>query len=75
VVSEGDTYEEALTNVKSAIKFHIETFENDVFAVDEPVLEAMDRHNKNRESKKCFSTSAAKYFSKPFQGPQFRNLK
>ena len=40
VVSEGDTYEEALTNVKSAIKFHIETFGNDVFAVDEPVLEA-----------------------------------
>ncbi len=40
VVSEGNTYEEALTNVKSAIKFHIETFGNDVFAVDEPVLEA-----------------------------------
>jgi len=26
VVGEGDTYEEALTDVKSAIKFHIETF-------------------------------------------------
>jgi len=40
VVSEGDTYEEALTNIKSAIKFHIETFGNDVFETDEPVLEA-----------------------------------
>ena len=26
VVGEGDTYEDALANVKSAIKFHIETF-------------------------------------------------
>jgi len=26
VVGEGDTYEEALADVKSAIKFHIETF-------------------------------------------------
>ncbi len=40
VVSEGDTYEEALANVKSAIKFHIETFGKDVFEADEPVLEA-----------------------------------
>lgn len=26
VVGEGDTYEEAVTDVKSAIRFHIETF-------------------------------------------------
>jgi predicted RNase H-like HicB family nuclease len=26
VVGEGDSYEEALTDVKSAIRFHIETF-------------------------------------------------
>ena len=26
VVGEGDTYEEALADIKSAIKFHIETF-------------------------------------------------
>jgi len=31
VVGEGDTYEEALEDVKSAIKFHIETFGEDVF--------------------------------------------
>ena len=30
VVGEGDTYEEALADVKSAIRFHIETFGKDV---------------------------------------------
>lgn len=30
VVGEGDTYEEALADVKSAITFHIETFGADV---------------------------------------------
>ena len=28
VVGEGDTYEEALADVKSAIQFHLETFKN-----------------------------------------------
>lgn len=32
VVGEGDTYEEALADVKSAIAFHIETFGPDVIA-------------------------------------------
>ena len=40
VVSEGDSYEEVLTNVKSAIQFHIETFGDEVLQEDEPVLEA-----------------------------------
>jgi predicted RNase H-like HicB family nuclease len=31
VVGEGDTYEAALSDVKSAIAFHIETFGVDVF--------------------------------------------
>lgn len=35
VVGEGDTYEEALADVKSAIKFHIETFGKDVLEEDE----------------------------------------
>jgi len=39
VVGEGDTYEEALLDVKSAIKFHIETFGNTVFEEEEPVIE------------------------------------
>jgi predicted RNase H-like HicB family nuclease len=40
VVGEGDTYEEALADVKSAIRFHIETFGRDVFDTDSPILEA-----------------------------------
>lgn len=41
VIGEGDTYEEALADVKSAIRFHIETFGPDVFDADDtPVLEA-----------------------------------
>jgi predicted RNase H-like HicB family nuclease len=40
VVGQGETYEEALSDVKSAIKFHIETFGEEVLEVDSPVLEA-----------------------------------
>jgi len=40
IVGEGDTYEEALKDVKSAIKFHIETFGGEVLESDAPVLEA-----------------------------------
>jgi predicted RNase H-like HicB family nuclease len=41
VVGEGDTYEEALADVKSAIQFHVETFGLDVVLdVEVPVLEA-----------------------------------
>lgn len=37
---EGDTYEEALADVKSAIAFHIETFGEHVLEGESPVLEA-----------------------------------
>ena len=40
VIGEGDTYEEALADVKSAIKFHVGTFGAEVFASEPPVLEA-----------------------------------
>lgn len=40
VVGQGDTYEEALSDVKSAIRFHIESFGDDVFEIDPPILEA-----------------------------------
>ena len=40
VVGQGDTYEEALADVRSAIDFHIETFGADAFESDSPVLEA-----------------------------------
>ncbi len=40
VVGQGDSYEDALADVKSAMRFHIETFGADVLDVDPPVLEA-----------------------------------
>ncbi len=40
IVGEGDTYEEALADVKSAIQFHAETFGSETIIVDPPVLEA-----------------------------------
>jgi predicted RNase H-like HicB family nuclease len=40
VVGEGDTYEDALKDVESAIRFHVETFGPDVFVSESPVLEA-----------------------------------
>lgn len=39
VVGQGDTYDEALTDVRSAIRFHIETFGRSAID-DESVLEA-----------------------------------
>jgi predicted RNase H-like HicB family nuclease len=40
VVGEGDTYHEALSDVTSAIKFHIETFGTEVIEAEPPILEA-----------------------------------
>jgi predicted RNase H-like HicB family nuclease len=40
VVGEGDTYDEALADVKSAIRFHIETFGEEILELESPVLEA-----------------------------------
>ncbi len=40
VVGEGDSYEDALADVKSAIRFHIETFGEDALDADSHVLEA-----------------------------------
>lgn len=39
VVGEGETYDEALADVKSAIQFHIETFGAEVLESESPVLE------------------------------------
>jgi predicted RNase H-like HicB family nuclease len=39
VVGQGDTYEDAVADVKSAIRFHIDTFGQDVLDADSPVLE------------------------------------
>lgn len=40
VVGEGDTYEEALADVRSAIAFHLETFGKEALEGESPVLEA-----------------------------------
>ncbi|MCL4296458.1 MAG: type II toxin-antitoxin system HicB family antitoxin [Anaerolineae bacterium] len=40
VIGEGDTYEDALADVKSAIQFHIETFGAEVLDIEPPILEA-----------------------------------
>jgi len=40
VVGEGDTYEEALADVQSAIRFHIETFGEDVIEEGAAAVEA-----------------------------------
>lgn len=40
VVGQGDSYEEALADVRSAIHFHIETFGEEVLQGEPPVLEA-----------------------------------
>jgi len=44
IIGQGDTYEEVLTDVKSAIRFHIETFGDDIVDdvadSDPPLLEA-----------------------------------
>jgi predicted RNase H-like HicB family nuclease len=40
VVGEGASCEEALADVKSALRFHLDTFGSDVFEAESPVLEA-----------------------------------
>lgn len=39
VVAEGDMYEEALAEVKSAIEFHIEIFGRDILEIDDMAQE------------------------------------
>lgn len=39
VIGEGNSYEEALADVKSAIRFHIETFGTEILKPESPVLE------------------------------------
>jgi predicted RNase H-like HicB family nuclease len=40
VLGQGDTYQEALSNTRSAIQFHIETFGDEAFADEQEILEA-----------------------------------
>ncbi len=41
VVGEGDSYEDALSDVKSAIRFHIETFGRAILDDDSPILDVV----------------------------------
>ncbi len=38
VVAQGDSYDEAVANVKSAIAFHVETFGSDVLEQKSPLF-------------------------------------
>lgn len=40
VVGEGNTCDEAIADVRSAVRFHIETFGQDAIDIERPVLEA-----------------------------------
>ncbi len=40
IIGQGDSYEEALKDVKSAIKFHIESFGSSSISDDNDVIEA-----------------------------------
>ena len=40
VVGQGDSYEAAVADLKSALQFHAETFGPDTLNVDPPILEA-----------------------------------
>ena len=40
VVGQGETYEAAVADVTSAIRFHLETFGAEALEIDPPVLEA-----------------------------------
>ncbi|MBI5561747.1 MAG: type II toxin-antitoxin system HicB family antitoxin [Deltaproteobacteria bacterium] len=40
LAGQGDSYDDALADVKSAIKFHIETFGKEALDMEPPVMEA-----------------------------------
>jgi predicted RNase H-like HicB family nuclease len=40
IVGEGDSYDAALDDVKSAIRFHVETFGPDAMGEESPLLDA-----------------------------------
>ena len=40
VVGQGDTYEAAVADLESALRFHLETFGTEALNIDPPVLDA-----------------------------------
>jgi hypothetical protein len=63
VVGEGDSYKNALADVRSAIQFHIETFGSEVLETDQPVLEAFIAETEVLETLPYFSSCAAETIS------------
>ena len=55
VVGEGDTYEEALADVKSAIHFHIDTFGDETMEVEPQIIEAFVAETGVEQSRKKFA--------------------
>ena len=51
VVGEGDTYDEAMADLQSAIRFHIHTFGNEVIESESPVLESTITSSKFRSER------------------------
>jgi predicted RNase H-like HicB family nuclease len=47
VVGQGNTYDEALADINSAIKFHVETFEN--FGLSQLIDETIDDKSFNKD--------------------------
>jgi predicted RNase H-like HicB family nuclease len=41
IVGQGDTFDEAVSDVTSALRFHVETFGANALVVESPVLEAV----------------------------------
>ena len=44
VIGEGNSYEEALSDARSAIHFHIETFGTEVLRLKSPILEVSTQY-------------------------------
>ncbi|MGL4622444.1 type II toxin-antitoxin system HicB family antitoxin [Chroococcidiopsis sp.] len=44
VIGEGNSYNEALSDVRSAIRFHIETFGTEVLKLESPTLEVLAQY-------------------------------
>ncbi|HSK74439.1 MAG TPA: type II toxin-antitoxin system HicB family antitoxin [Pyrinomonadaceae bacterium] len=62
VVGQGDSYEGALADIKSATRFHIETFGDEVFETDSPVLETFvaETPNNFRPARCCVNPTVEK---------------
>ena len=73
VVGEGDSYEEALADVRSAIRFHVESFGTSVLDTLPDVIEAFVAEAALRSSR--MNANAASQPRRPFTMPNHLRLK